>query len=121
MDSILAQLERYVPLAPLHQPHNLAPIRSILARFPKLPQVACFDTPFHRGHSAVADHYAIPEHLHAEGVRRYGFHGLSARALPPGSPGWVRFSMQKPIPRMLRGYRALTAVLRFTLFRRMRN
>ena len=72
-----AELERYVSLAPLHQPNNLAPIRSLLARCPELPQVACFDTAFHRGHGAVADHYAIPERLYAEGVRRYGFHGLS--------------------------------------------
>ena len=76
-DDVLAKLERYVPLAPLHQPNNLAPIRSILSRFPNLPQVACFDTAFHRGHSAVADHYAIPQRFYAEGVRRYGFHGLS--------------------------------------------
>ena len=62
-DEVLAELERYVPLAPLHQPNNLAPIRAIRARFPALPQVACFDTAFHRGHSAVADHYAIPEQL----------------------------------------------------------
>jgi acetate kinase len=74
---ILAHLERYVSLAPLHQPHNLAPIRLLLASRPELPQVACFDTAFHRGHSAVADHFAIPERLYAEGVRRYGFHGLS--------------------------------------------
>jgi acetate kinase len=74
---ILARLERYVPLAPLHQPNNLAPIRALLARFPNLPQVACFDTAFHRGHGAVADHFAIPERLYREGVRRYGFHGLS--------------------------------------------
>ncbi len=60
---VLGRLERYVPLAPLHQPNNLAPIRSILARMPGLPQVACFDTAFHRGHSALADHYAIPERL----------------------------------------------------------
>ena len=75
--AVLADLERYVSLAPLHQPNNLAPIRSILARSPALPQVACFDTAFHRGHSAVVDHYAIPERFYAEGVRRYGFHGLS--------------------------------------------
>jgi len=74
---VLADLERYTSLAPLHQPNNLAPIRSLLERRPELPQVACFDTAFHRGHSAVADHYAIPEPLYAEGVRRYGFHGLS--------------------------------------------
>jgi acetate kinase len=74
---VLADLERYTSLAPLHQPSNLAPIRSFLARFPDLPQVACFDTAFHRSHSAVADHFAIPEHFYGEGVRRYGFHGLS--------------------------------------------
>lgn len=74
---VVARLERFVSLAPLHQPHNLAPIRSILTNFPTLPQVACFDTAFHRTHDAVADHYAIPHQLHAEGVRRYGFHGLS--------------------------------------------
>jgi acetate kinase len=75
--NVLNDLERYVSLAPLHQPNNLAPIRALLARFPDLPQVACFDTAFHRGHSPVADHYAIPERLYVEGVRRYGFHGLS--------------------------------------------
>ena len=75
--AVLAKLERYVPLAPLHQPNNLAPIRTILARFPELPQVACFDTAFHRGHGPVIDHFAIPEQFYSEGVRRYGFHGLS--------------------------------------------
>jgi acetate kinase len=74
---VIARLERYVCLAPLHQPNNLAPIRSLFAQRPELPQVACFDTAFHRGHSAVVDHYAIPEPLYEEGVRRYGFHGLS--------------------------------------------
>jgi len=74
---VVARLERYASLAPLHQPNNLAPIRTLLARRPDLPQVACFDTAFHRGHGALADHYAIPQHLYEEGVRRYGFHGLS--------------------------------------------
>ena len=87
---VLARLERYISLAPLHQPYNLAPIRSILARFPNLPQIACFDTAFHRGHGPLADHFAIPLALHAEGVRRYGFHGLSyeyiASALPQVAP-----------------------------------
>jgi acetate kinase len=87
---VLTNLERYVSLAPLHQPNNLAPIRSILARSPDLPQVACFDTAFHRDHSALADRYAIPERLYEEGVRRYGFHGLSyeyiASRLPQVSP-----------------------------------
>jgi acetate kinase len=87
---VVARLERYVSLAPLHQPYNLAPIQSILARFPDLPQVACFDTAFHRGHGELADRYAIPEQLYAEGVRRYGFHGLSyeyiAGLLPSAAP-----------------------------------
>jgi acetate kinase len=87
---VVARLERYVPLAPLHQPNNLAPIRTIGERFPGLPQVACFDTAFHRGHGALADHYALPRALHAEGVRRYGFHGLSyeyvAGRLPQVAP-----------------------------------
>ena len=74
---VIARLERFAALAPLHQPHNLAPIRSLLANFPALPQVACFDTAFHRDHAEVADHYAIPRPLYDEGVRRYGFHGLS--------------------------------------------
>jgi acetate kinase len=76
-DNVISELERYIPLAPLHQPNNLAPIRSIRARFPDMPQVACFDTAFHRGHAEVADTYALPRHFYAEGVRRYGFHGLS--------------------------------------------
>jgi acetate kinase len=74
---VLDRLQRFVPLAPLHQPNNLGPIRTILDRMPSMPQVACFDTAFHRGQSSVADHFAIPEHLYLEGVRRYGFHGLS--------------------------------------------
>ena len=91
---VVSRLERFVTLAPLHQPHNLAPIRSLLANFPTLPQVACFDTAFHRTHDVVADHYAIPHQLHAEGVRRYGFHGLSyeyiARTLPSVAPDIAR-------------------------------
>jgi len=74
---LVAELEQYVSLAPLHQPNNLAPIRTLLKHRPELPQVACFDTAFHHGHSAIADHFAIPERFYAEGVRRYGFHGLS--------------------------------------------
>jgi acetate kinase len=88
---ILADLEALVPLAPLHQPHNLAPIRTLLARRPELPQIACFDTAFHRGHGPLADHFAIPLALYDEGVRRYGFHGLSyeyiAGRLPTVAPG----------------------------------
>jgi acetate kinase len=89
-EAVLAALDRFIPLAPLHQPHNIAPIRSIQARFPGIPQVACFDTAFHRGHAEVADRYALPDDLYQEGVRRYGFHGLSyeyiARALQRVAP-----------------------------------
>ena len=76
-ERVLAQLEGYNSLAPLHQPNNLAPIRVLRALRPDLPQVACFDTAFHRTHGVVPDHFALPEHFYAEGVRRYGFHGLS--------------------------------------------
>jgi acetate kinase len=75
--AVVAELERFSPLAPLHQPNNLAPIRAIMMRQPNMPQVACFDTAFHRNHPEVADRYAIPEPLYLEGLRRYGFHGLS--------------------------------------------
>ena len=83
---VVAALEKYVPLAPLHQPHNLAPIRLLLARDPKLPQVACFDTAFHRAQPEVAQAFALPRRITERGVQRYGFHGLSyeyiAQALP---------------------------------------
>ncbi|HEX4990251.1 MAG TPA: acetate/propionate family kinase [Candidatus Binatia bacterium] len=89
-EGVVAQLERYVSLAPLHQPNNLAPIRTLLTRRPELPQIACFDTAFHRSHGALADHYALPDTLYKEGVRRYGFHGLSyeyiAQRLPQVAP-----------------------------------
>jgi acetate kinase len=74
---VLQALEQFVPLAPLHQPHNLAPIRLLLERAPQLPQVACFDTSFHRSNPEIAQMFALPADLHAQGVRRYGFHGLS--------------------------------------------
>ena len=74
---VLATLEKFVPLAPLHQPHNLQPIRMLLKNLPEVPQVACFDTAFHRTVSAVGQAYALPSEITARGVRRYGFHGLS--------------------------------------------
>jgi acetate kinase len=76
-EAVLKRLDTFSPLAPLHQPNNLAPIRAVRARQPQLLQVACFDTAFHRGHPELADRYALPESLYEEGVRRYGFHGLS--------------------------------------------
>jgi len=76
-DRVMAELRKLVPLAPLHQPHNLGAIEAVAAAYPGVPQVACFDTAFHRGHPWVADTFALPRHFYDEGLRRYGFHGLS--------------------------------------------
>ena len=76
-DSVIAALKELCPLAPLHQPHNLAPIETIQKAAPHLPQVACFDTAFHRDQPPVAQTFAIPRELTDSGIRRYGFHGLS--------------------------------------------
>ena len=75
--AVLAALEALTPLAPLHQPHNLAPIRALAATAPTLAQVACFDTAFHRTLPPLATRFALPRALHDAGIRRYGFHGLS--------------------------------------------
>ncbi len=75
--AVLASLSELIPLAPLHQPHNLAPIRTILDVAPQIPQIACFDTAFHRSQAQVAQAFSLPRHLTEAGVRRYGFHGLS--------------------------------------------
>jgi len=75
--AVVTALEKYVPLAPLHQPHNLAPIKALLARLPQMPQVACFDTAFHRTQPPVAQAFALPRSITERGVIRYGFHGLS--------------------------------------------
>ena len=74
---LLHTLDTFVPLAPLHQPHNLRAIRMLQQLMPDIPQVACFDTAFHRTNPPVAQEFAIPRSLTAEGVKRYGFHGLS--------------------------------------------
>jgi acetate kinase len=88
--AILGALQKYIPLAPLHQPHNLAPIRALLERSPQMPQVACFDTAFHSTAPAVAQAFALPRAITDRGVRRYGFHGLSydyiASVLPQHDP-----------------------------------
>jgi acetate kinase len=74
---VVVQLEKLIPLAPLHQPHNLAPIRSLMVRTPQLPQMACFDTAFHRSNPPLTQMFALPSELTESGVRRYGFHGIS--------------------------------------------
>jgi acetate kinase len=84
---VLATLENFIPLAPLHQPHNLAPIRRAVEIAPELPQVACFDTSFHRTQPSVAQMYALPSDLREAGVMRYGFHGLSYEYIASILPG----------------------------------
>ncbi len=74
---LLDHLKQLIPLAPLHQPHNIAGIEALAARSPDLPQVACFDTAFHTTQPPVAQTLALPRHLSQAGIRRYGFHGLS--------------------------------------------
>ncbi len=76
-DAVLNELQGLVSLAPLHQPHNLAPIRAIRALQPALPQIACFDTAFHAGQSWEEQSFALPRDLTRDGLRRYGFHGIS--------------------------------------------
>ena len=76
-DGVVAELERLIPLAPLHQPYNLAPIKALRERRPDMPQVACFDTAFHRTQPATAQAFALPRVYTEKGVRRYGFHGIS--------------------------------------------
>jgi acetate kinase len=89
-EQVLAGLEELIPLAPLHQPHNLRPISVIMERMPDVPQVACFDTAFHRSNPPLAQMFALPKSLTDAGVRRYGFHGISyeyiASVLPQYDP-----------------------------------
>jgi acetate kinase len=91
---VLAQLYELIPLAPLHQPYNLVAIEEVFERLPGVPQVACFDTSFHCGHSAVAALIPLPKDLCKSGLRRYGFHGLSyeyiASVLPEVAPEIAR-------------------------------
>jgi acetate kinase len=87
---VLGELRMLIPLAPLHQPHNLAAVEAVSEQLPNVPQVACFDTSFHRGHSAVAELVPLPREIRNGGVQRYGFHGLSyeyiASVLPEVAP-----------------------------------
>jgi len=80
-DNVLSRLDNLVPLVPLHQPHNLAAIRAVAKLHPGLPQVACFDTAFHRGRATVTERFGLPDQLFKRGVRRWGFHGLSYESI----------------------------------------
>ena len=91
---VLDDLRKLIPLAPLHQPYNLAAIEAVTKRLPSVPQVACFDTSFHRGQSPVAELIPLPRELRQQGLQRYGFHGLSyeyiASVLPQVAPDVAR-------------------------------
>jgi acetate kinase len=89
-DDVLAFLRSLMPLAPLHQPHNLAGIVAVRERLPALPQVACFDTAFHQNQPPIARRFAIPRALHDAGIKRYGFHGLSYEYIASKVPGGKR-------------------------------
>ena len=93
-EALLQELDALVPLAPLHEPHNLAPIRAVMALAPEFPQVASFDTAFHRSMPELSQAFALPWSMFEEGIRRYGFHGLSyeyiASVLPKVAPGIAR-------------------------------
>ncbi|MEZ5848935.1 MAG: acetate/propionate family kinase [Geminicoccaceae bacterium] len=92
---VLEELRVYQDLAPLHQPNNLAPIRLAMDLVPDIPQIACFDTEFHRHRERSRDCYALPLELYEEGVRRYGFHGLSY--------AWIAEAMKTSLPDLARG------------------
>ncbi len=87
---VLAKLEKLIPLAPLHQPHNLVPIRIAAERLPQVPQVACFDTAFHTSQPEIAQAFALPLLITERGVRRYGFHGLSYEYIASVLPQFER-------------------------------
>jgi acetate kinase len=86
---VMSALEEHVPLAPLHQPHNLAGVRAVAARAPQLPQIACFDTAFHAAQSPLHTTFALPASMRKRGVRRYGFHGLSYQSIAEKLPALV--------------------------------
>ncbi|MDT3706134.1 MAG: acetate/propionate family kinase [Thiobacillus sp.] len=88
-EQILAELERLVPLSPLHQPHNLGGIRALARLRPQLLQIACFDTAFHHTLPALAQNFALPRELRALGIRRYGFHGLSYEHIANVLPNYL--------------------------------
>src|SRR5271165_4946972 len=90
----LAKLRKLIPLAPLHQPHNIAGIEAAMNAFPATPEVACFDTAFHRTHPFVSDTFALPRSYYEEGVRRYGFHGLSYE--------YITRTLRKEVPQIAR-------------------
>lgn len=96
-DDVFAQLEALVPLAPLHQPHSLAAISAFKSIAPEVPQIACFDTSFHRTMPAVAQSFALPRSFRTEGIRPYGFHGLSYEYIAGVLPGYTQSAADGPV------------------------
>lgn len=92
---VIEQLRRLCPLAPLHQPHNLAAIEIISKMKPDMPQIACFDTAFHANHEALFTEYALPQRICDKSIRRYGFHGLSYE--------WIAYTLQQNNPALAKG------------------
>jgi len=92
---VMGELEQLIPLVPLHQPHNLAGVTAVLQLRPDLPQVACFDTAFHRNRPTVSERFALPNELFEQGVRRWGFHGLSYQ--------FISSQLQKIAPKLREG------------------
>lgn len=92
---VMLQLKKLNPLAPLHQPHNLAAIEIINQIHPRLPQIACFDTAFHSQHTPIFSTYALPQYLRDQGIRRYGFHGLSYE--------WIAHILNIEYPELAKG------------------
>ena len=92
---ILGQLKKLIPLAPLHQPHNIAAIEILKQAQPDLPQIACFDTAFHAGHTPLFTTYALPEYLRVKGIRRFGFHGLSFE--------WIAYQLKREHTQLAQG------------------
>jgi hypothetical protein len=98
-ETVLDDLAKLEPLAPLHQPHNLAPIRAIMKAAPQIPQIACFDAAFHRSQSNLAQTFALPRRFREEGVRRYGFHGPLLR-VPRVAPEGARAGASRRADRL---------------------
>ena len=109
--ALIEELTALAPLAPHHQPHNVAAIRALTRRLPDLPQIACFDTAFHASQPAVARRYALPRELEEAGIRRYGFHGLSYEYLVGVMPGIVGHMPRRLIALHLGNGASLCAIL----------
>lgn len=111
-DRVAAEIEAAIPLAPLHNPHNLSAIRALARLAPDLPQAACFDTAFHATNPEVAVRYALPPEEEARGIRRYGFHGISYESLAARLPAMLGFLPDRVLALHLGNGASLCAILK---------